>query len=65
MKRRIKSGLSRSEYVAKAIESFATGSNQANLELHTAQLELNKSQVEVYAAKPQDNEIGESASREG
>ena len=42
-----KSGLSRSEYVAKAIESFATGSNQAKLELHTAQLELNKCQVEV------------------
>ena len=42
-----KSSLSRSEYVAKAIESFVTGSNQANLELHNAQLELNKSQTEV------------------
>jgi uncharacterized protein (DUF3084 family) len=42
-----KSGISRSEYVAKAIESFVTGSNQANLELHNSQIELNKSQVEV------------------
>ena len=42
-----KGGLSRSEYVAKAIESYVTGSNQANLELHNTQLELNKSQTEV------------------
>jgi len=58
-----KSGLSRSEYVAKAIESFVTGSNQANLELHNAQLELNKSQTEVMQLKRQiakfDNQIAE------
>jgi len=37
-----KSGLSRSEYVANAIESYVTGSNQANIELHNTQIELNK-----------------------
>ncbi|MDD4591209.1 MAG: hypothetical protein PHG06_12410 [Parabacteroides sp.] len=56
-----KSSLSRSEYVAKAIESFVTGSNQANLELHNAQLELNKSQTEVMQLKRQitklDNQL--------
>lgn len=58
-----KNGLSRSEYVAKAIESFVTGSNQANLELHNAQLELNKSQTEVMQLKRQitklENQIAE------
>jgi chromosome segregation ATPase len=58
-----KSGLSRSEYVAKAIESFVTGSNQANLELHNAQLELNKSQTEVMQLKRQitklENQLAE------
>lgn len=42
-----KSGLSRSEYVANAIESYVTGSNQANIELHNTQIELNKSQTEI------------------
>ena len=46
-----KSGLSRSEYVAKAIELFVTGSNQADLELHNTQLELNKSQTDVMQLK--------------
>ena len=58
-----KSSLSRSEYVAKAIESFVTGSNQANLELHNAQLELNKSQTEVMQLKRQitklENQLAE------
>jgi metal-responsive CopG/Arc/MetJ family transcriptional regulator len=58
-----KNGLSRSEYVAKAIESFVTGSNQANLELHNAQLELNKSQTEVMQLKRQitklENQLAE------
>jgi chromosome segregation ATPase len=58
-----KSNLSRSEYVAKAIESFVTGSNQANLELHNAQLDLNKSQTEVMQLKRQitklENQIAE------
>jgi metal-responsive CopG/Arc/MetJ family transcriptional regulator len=48
-----KGGLSRSEYVSKAIESHVTGSNQANIELHNAQLELNKSQTEVMQLKRQ------------
>ncbi len=56
-----KSNLSRSEYVAKAIESFVTGSNQSILELHNAQLELNKSQTEVMQLKRQitklDNQL--------
>lgn len=58
-----KSGISRSEYVAKAIESVVTGSNQANLELHNSQLELNKSQTEVMQLKRQitklENQIAE------
>lgn len=58
-----KNGLSRSEYVAKAIESFVTGSNQANLELHNAQLELNKSQTDVMQLKRQitklENQVAE------
>jgi metal-responsive CopG/Arc/MetJ family transcriptional regulator len=56
-----KIGISRSEYVAKAIESFVTGSNQANLELHNTQLELNKSQTEFMQLKRQitklDNQL--------
>ena len=48
-----KEGISRSEYVATAIESYATGSNQANLELHNTQIELNKSQTEVMQLKRQ------------
>lgn len=48
-----KNGISRSEYVANAIESFVTGINQANIELHNAQLELNKSQTEVMQLKRQ------------
>jgi metal-responsive CopG/Arc/MetJ family transcriptional regulator len=58
-----KGGLSRSEYVAKAIESHVTGSNQANIELHNTQLELNKSQTEVMQLGRKiaklDNQIAE------
>ena len=42
-----KSSISRSEYVAQAIESFVTGSNQSSITLHNVELELNKSQTEV------------------
>jgi metal-responsive CopG/Arc/MetJ family transcriptional regulator len=42
-----KGEISRSEYVAQAIESFVTGSNQASITLHNVELELNKSQIEV------------------
>jgi metal-responsive CopG/Arc/MetJ family transcriptional regulator len=58
-----KSGISRSEYVANAIESFVTGSNQASITLHNAELELNKSQTEVMQLKRQisklENQIAE------
>jgi len=42
-----KRGLSRSQYVAEAIESYVTGINRGDEELHKANLELNKSQTEV------------------
>ena len=42
-----KRSISRSEYVAQAIESFVTGSNQTSITLHNVELELNKSQTEV------------------
>jgi metal-responsive CopG/Arc/MetJ family transcriptional regulator len=58
-----KSGISRSEYVANAIESFVTGSNQASITLHNTELELNKSQTEVMQLKRQitklENQIAE------
>ena len=52
-----KSGISRSEYVANAIESQITGSNQASITLHNVELELNKSQTEVMQLKRQNIEI--------
>ncbi len=58
-----KSGISRSEYVAQAIESFVTGSNQASITQHDTELELNKSQTEVMQLKRQitklENQIAE------
>jgi chromosome segregation ATPase len=59
-----KSGISRSEYVAQAIESFVTGSNQASITLHNLELELNKSQTEVMQLKRMiskfENQIAEN-----
>jgi metal-responsive CopG/Arc/MetJ family transcriptional regulator len=52
-----KSGISRSEYVASAIESQITGSNQASLTLHNLELELNKSQIEVMQLKRQISKL--------
>lgn len=46
-----KSGITRSEYVANAIESQITGSNQASITQHNLELELNKSQTEVMQLK--------------
>jgi chromosome segregation ATPase len=58
-----KSGISRSEYVASAIESQITGSNQASITLHNTELELNKSQTEVMQLKRQitklENQLAE------
>lgn len=58
-----KSGISRSEYVAQAIESYVTGSNQASITLHNTDLELNKSQTEVMQLKRQitklENQLAE------
>jgi metal-responsive CopG/Arc/MetJ family transcriptional regulator len=48
-----KHGISRSECVAKAIESYITYSNQADAYLHNAQLELNNSQTDVMQLKLQ------------
>ena len=42
-----KTGLSRSEYVATAIDAYVSGSNQASITVHNLELELNKSQTEV------------------
>lgn len=42
-----KTGLSRSEYVANAIDVYVSGSNQASITVHNLELELNKSQTEV------------------
>ena len=46
-----KTGLSRSEYVATAIDAYVSGSNQASITLHNLELELNKSQTEVMHLK--------------
>ena len=46
-----KTGLSRSEYVANAIDVYVSGSNQASITLHNLELELNKSQTEVMHLK--------------
>lgn len=58
-----KDGISRSEYVASAIESQITGSNQASITLHNTELELNKSQTEVMQLKRQitklENQLAE------
>ena len=58
-----KGGISRSEYVASAIESQITGSNQASITLHNIELELNKSQTEVMHLKRQiaklENQLAE------
>jgi len=48
-----KAEITRSEYVASAIESQITGSNQASITLHNLELELNKSQTEVMQQKRQ------------
>jgi hypothetical protein len=40
-----KKGLSRSGWIAEAIESAITGSNQSAEDLHKANLELNKAQT--------------------
>ncbi len=48
-----KTGISRSECVAKAIESYITGSKQADINLHNMQLELNNSQSDVMQLKLQ------------
>src|SRR5659263_291318 len=48
-----KYGISRSECVAKAIESYITGSNQADVDLHNTHLELNNTQTEVMQLKLQ------------
>ncbi len=42
-----KTGLSRSEYVATAIDAYVAGSNQASITVHNLELELNKSQTDV------------------
>jgi metal-responsive CopG/Arc/MetJ family transcriptional regulator len=58
-----KGGISRSEYVAQAIESQISGSNQASITLHNVELELNKSQTEVMQLKRQitkfENQLAE------
>ena len=51
------SGISRSEYVAQAIESLISGSNQASITLHNTELELNKSQTEVMQLKRQISKL--------
>ena len=52
-----KGEISRSEYVAQAIESFVTGSNQASITLHNVELELNKSQTVVMQLKRQTTKL--------
>lgn len=42
-----KAGITRSEYVTRAIESYITGHLAADSELHNTRLELNKCQTEV------------------
>jgi metal-responsive CopG/Arc/MetJ family transcriptional regulator len=58
-----KYGISRSECVAKAIESYITGSKHAEETLHNTQIELNNSQIEVMQLKQEisklDNRIVE------
>src|SRR4030042_653514 len=46
-----KHGISRSECVANAIESYIAGSKHADIDLHNIQLELNNSQTEVMQLK--------------
>ncbi len=48
-----KQGISRSECVANAVESYITGSKQSDADLHDVQLELNNSQTEVKQLKLQ------------
>jgi len=48
-----KHGLSRSECVANAIESYIIGSNHAEEDLHNTKLELNNIQTEVMQLKLQ------------
>ena len=46
-----KTGLTRSAYVTAAIDAYVTGSNQASINLHNLELELNKSQTDVMHLK--------------
>ena len=52
-----KTEITRSEYVASAIESQITGSNQASITQHNLELELNKSQTEVMQLKRQISKL--------
>ena len=52
-----KSEITRSEYVANAIDSQITGSNQASITQHNLELELNKSQTEVMQLKRQISKL--------
>ncbi len=52
-----KYGISRSECVAKAIESYITGSKHAEKELHNIQMNLNNSQTEVMQLKQEISKL--------
>ena len=52
-----KTGLSRSEYVATAIDAYVSGSNQASITVHNLELELNKSQTDVMHLKRQISKL--------
>lgn len=46
-----KTGLTRSAYATAAIDAYVSGSNQASINLHNLELELNKSQTDVMHLK--------------
>jgi len=53
-----KTGLTRSAYVTAAIDAYVSGSNQASINLHNLELELNKSQTDVMHLKREISKLG-------